>query len=462
MRSGTWHAYRSVALAVAWRTTHNALTTPNILIPSIAFPLFFFTAFVGGLSQLSNLPGFEFPAGYTAFQFVFVLLQSAAFGGVFTGFGIARDFEYGFSRRLMLAAPHRSAILVGYGMAAIARWAVTATVLVAVALVLGMDVIGSGVEVVGLFTLALLVNICALGWASGIATRFRSLQAGPLMQMPVFLVLFFAPVYVPLALLVGLDPRRGDASTPSRTCSKPAAASSPVRRSTWPSPSAPRSACSSRSPCGRYSACGGPRRRAVKIVHVRRALTWLLLVPLALLGSEAAHSVDYWLVERDPGQRAALLADTGHGYLDVLPAAIATCWAVVLLALLGWALEGGRGRRAPVLPFAPFALLPPIAFAGRELIERASHGELQLSAVLEPVFLVGLAVQIPFAVVAFLAGRALLHAASALGAKLSRNRERGPLAPRKVPSAGLELSLPRLSPLAFAQAVRGPPAVSRS
>ena len=203
LMGGTWHAYRSVALGVAWRTTHNALTTPNILIPSIAFPLFFFTAFVGGLSQLSGLPGFDFPAGYTAFQFVFVLLQSAAFGGVFTGFGIARDFEYGFSRRLMLAAPHRSAILVGYGLAAIARWGVTAVVLVAVALALGMDVLGNGVEVVGLFTLALLVNMVALCWAAGIATRFRSLQAGPLMQMPVFLILFFAPVYVPLTLLSG-------------------------------------------------------------------------------------------------------------------------------------------------------------------------------------------------------------------------------------------------------------------
>ena len=33
--------------------------------------------------------------------------------------------------------------------------------------------------------------------------RFRTMQAGPVMQMPVFLVLFFAPVYVPLALLTG-------------------------------------------------------------------------------------------------------------------------------------------------------------------------------------------------------------------------------------------------------------------
>jgi ABC-2 type transport system permease protein len=33
--------------------------------------------------------------------------------------------------------------------------------------------------------------------------RFQSIQAGPIMQTPVFLILFFAPVYVPLKLLQG-------------------------------------------------------------------------------------------------------------------------------------------------------------------------------------------------------------------------------------------------------------------
>jgi ABC-2 type transport system permease protein len=33
--------------------------------------------------------------------------------------------------------------------------------------------------------------------------RFQSVQAGPIMQTPVFLILFFAPVYVPLKLLQG-------------------------------------------------------------------------------------------------------------------------------------------------------------------------------------------------------------------------------------------------------------------
>ena len=193
----------AVARAVAWRTLHNVFTNPSLFIPSLAFPLFFFIAFAGGLSRVSDVPGFDYPAGYTAFQFVFVLLQSAAFGGVFTGFGIARDFESGFARRLLLAAPHRSGIVLGYAVAALVRWLVTAAVITAVALLAGMQVGGDGVDLVGLYGLAVLLNGAAVLWAAGVAMRLRSMQAGPIMQMPVFLVLFFAPVYVPLALLEG-------------------------------------------------------------------------------------------------------------------------------------------------------------------------------------------------------------------------------------------------------------------
>jgi ABC-2 type transport system permease protein len=192
-----------VASGVAWRTLKNVFTNPAIFFPSLVFPLFFFTAFAGGLSQVSNVPGFDFEPGYTAFQFCFVLVQSAAFGGVFTGFGIARDFESGFARRLLLAAPNRSGIVAGYALAALGRWLVTAVVLTTVALIAGMNVFGGTVDVVGMYTLALLINLSGLLWACGVAMRFRTMQAGPIMQMPVFLFLFFAPVYVPLALLNG-------------------------------------------------------------------------------------------------------------------------------------------------------------------------------------------------------------------------------------------------------------------
>lgn len=193
----------SVAGGVAWRTLHNVFTTPSLLVPSLVFPLFFFAAFAGGLSRVAQAPGFDFPDGYTAFQFVFVLLQSAAFGGVFTGFGIARDFESGFARRLLLAAPHRTGIVLGYAAAALVRWLFTAAVVTAVAFIVGMEVGGGGVDLFGLYALGLFLNAAAVLWAMGIAMRLRTVQAGPLMQMPVFLVLFFAPVYVPLSLLSG-------------------------------------------------------------------------------------------------------------------------------------------------------------------------------------------------------------------------------------------------------------------
>ncbi len=193
----------SVAQAVAWRSLHNFTHNKSLLIPSLVFPLFFFTAFAGGLSGISRAPGFVFPAGYTAFQFAFVILQSSAFAGVFTGFGIARDFESGFGRRLMLAAPHRSGIVLGYAIAALGRWLVTASLLTVVAFAVRMKVGGSGIDLPGLYLLGIMVNFAATLWAAGVAMRLRTMQAGPIMQMPVFLILFFAPVYVPLALLQG-------------------------------------------------------------------------------------------------------------------------------------------------------------------------------------------------------------------------------------------------------------------
>ena len=195
----TWN----VIAGVARRTLKNALTNPQILLPTLMFPLFFFVAFAGGLSQVSKIPGFNYPPGYTAFQFVFVLLQSAAFSGVFTGFGVARDFEGGFAKRLMLAAPRRSGIVLGYAFAALIRWSIVAVLLTVIALVVGMNVGGGVTDFVGLYTLAALVNFCGFFWAGGIAMRLRTIQAGPLMQMPVFLILVFAPVYVPLDLLQG-------------------------------------------------------------------------------------------------------------------------------------------------------------------------------------------------------------------------------------------------------------------
>ncbi len=194
---------RSVALAVGWRALHNGFTNPALLAPTLLFPLFFFIAFAGGLSGVQNAPSFDYKSGYTTFQFAFVSMQAAAFGGVFTGFAIAADFEHGFARRLLLAAPNRGGIVIGYVLAAMTRTAFVLSVVFVAGLVGGMRIDGTAGDLLGLLALALVVSAVSTLWAAGIAMRLRTMQAGPVMQMPVFIVLFLAPVYVPLDLVAG-------------------------------------------------------------------------------------------------------------------------------------------------------------------------------------------------------------------------------------------------------------------
>ncbi len=195
--------YLSVAGGLAHRLLAVFISSPALFLPPLLMPLFFFVAFAGGLSAITEAPGFDYPGGYTAFEFGFVLMQAAAFGGVFTGFSIAADFQFGFGRRLLLATPHRSALIVGYWVVAVVRAAVTLAVVTAVALAAGMNVGGSAGELAAMYLLAGIVNAAGTLFASGVALRFRSLQATPVMMVPTFLLLFLAPVYVPRDLLAG-------------------------------------------------------------------------------------------------------------------------------------------------------------------------------------------------------------------------------------------------------------------
>src|SRR5207245_5199261 len=116
---------------------------------------------------------------------------------------VARDFDSGFARRLLLSAPRRGGIIVGYIVGALLRWVLTGTIVTIAALIAGMNVYGTGGQLTGLLALGVAMNLTAALWACGLAMFLRTEQAGALIQMPVFVLLFLAPVYVPLSLLTG-------------------------------------------------------------------------------------------------------------------------------------------------------------------------------------------------------------------------------------------------------------------
>jgi ABC-2 type transport system permease protein len=192
----------SVASAVAVRSTRKLIGNPASTLAQLAIPLFFFAAFTGALSVVGQTPGFHY-YNFTAFEFVFVLYQGAMFAGVFTGIEIAFDFSGGVANRLMLAAPRRAAIILGYLAVSLERAVLTIAIFWGIALATGMPVRGDALQIAGLIVLALLLNLVVALWGAGIALRLRTIQAGALITIPTFMVLFVSPVFVPRDRLNG-------------------------------------------------------------------------------------------------------------------------------------------------------------------------------------------------------------------------------------------------------------------
>lgn len=171
------------------------------------------------------------------------------------------------------------------------------------------------------------------------------------------------------------------------------------------------------------------------------------------VGSLAAHALAYRIVDPGSAQRAADLAATGHGYLAYAPAALAGCVALLLAALVGQTVRSVRRRLPARVPWQ-IALVPVLGFAVQEHLERFLAGA-PVAAIVEPTFLVGLALQLPFALGALLLARALVRTAARIGQTLIR-----PLAepPRSAHAPlGAAVALPRVRPLAFGTSGRGPP-----
>ena len=180
---------------------------------------------------------------------------------------------------------------------------------------------------------------------------------------------------------------------------------------------------------------------------------WLLSLPVAIAGCLAAHALAYLIAIPDPHDRATLLERTGHGYLAHLPVLGAAGLSLVFAATLSHAVCGRVGARpSPWL----FALLPPLAFVLQEHLERVlAGGVLPLETALHPTFLIGLALQLPFALLAYALVAVVLRASEALVCLLVRPpRLRTRLAVALPPS----FTAPRPAARAFATAQRGPPA----
>jgi hypothetical protein len=175
-------------------------------------------------------------------------------------------------------------------------------------------------------------------------------------------------------------------------------------------------------------------------------LPWLLSLPLMAAGCLAAHSAAYRLAEPAAPEQA-------HGYLAPAPLVLGIVLALGFVAALRSIV---RGRTRTGVPAHLFALLPPLAFTLQEHLERALHGAAAFETALEPSFVLGLALQLPFAFCSLVVAQSLLRVAKRAGALVSR-RLTLPLRSPTVRRPELLVDAARRSVLASRQAGRAPP-----
>jgi len=154
---------------------------------------------------------------------------------------------------------------------------------------------------------------------------------------------------------------------------------------------------------------------------VRQRLVWLISIPLALVGCEVAHTLTNALLGSPTGPGGELF-DAGAPAATIAPLLPAAAAAALLVAL-GARLSGRWTSSSRSISALPFACLAPMAFVLQEHLELLLHtGAVPLGTVTEPTFLPGLALQLPFALAAYLVARGLLRLADGVRALIERAR----------------------------------------
>jgi hypothetical protein len=197
---------------------------------------------------------------------------------------------------------------------------------------------------------------------------------------------------------------------------------------------------------------------------MRQRLPWLIALPLMVAGSMGAHALSR-LLAATPAERAIAAdvdggsdrASVGVAAHSVVPLGVLS--ALVVAGGVTWLIGRARAGRNGASPWV-FFVLPPLAFSAQELTERVVGAEAApFHAALEPRFLVGLALQAPFGLVAVAVARVLLRVVRRIVQALVRQRP--VVAGRGFPFLQLPIvfELPRIPALALGYPQRGPPSL---
>ncbi len=190
-------------LAMSKRAILAVARQPSIVIPSLAFPLFFVALGTASFGRAIDIPGFPEVDSFLDFALAGAIVQGVLFGSTVSATALAVDIENGFFDRLLATPTSRVSILVGRLAGGMAYGGFQTALFIAVLMPFGLNVRSGVIGVVVMMVGGILVALAVGALMAAMAIRTGSSEAVQGSFPLLFILLFFSSTFFPRETMRG-------------------------------------------------------------------------------------------------------------------------------------------------------------------------------------------------------------------------------------------------------------------
>ncbi len=190
-------------LLVTWRNLVTIFRTPVALVPPLVISIFFLVIYESTLGKAANFIPNLSGNSYLGFILPLSIVSSSLSGSGIAAQNMVRDIESGYFDKLLLTPVSRAALLLGPILAGAVILGIQATVVIAFALLLGLESATGFAGLAAVVGLSILLGTGFAGFTVSAALGSGSAAATQGASFLFFPLTFLTASFVPLELLDG-------------------------------------------------------------------------------------------------------------------------------------------------------------------------------------------------------------------------------------------------------------------
>lgn len=188
---------------ITWRNLLTIFRTPAALLPPMAISIFFLVIYNSTLGQASGFIPSLGGNSYLGFILPLSIVSSSLSAAGIAAQNLVRDLESGYFDKLLLTPVNRAALLIGPILAGALILGLQASIVVGVALAMGLDPATGFSGLLTVIGMAILLGTGFAGFTVSAALGSGNAAATQGASFIFFPLTFLAPTFVPQELLSG-------------------------------------------------------------------------------------------------------------------------------------------------------------------------------------------------------------------------------------------------------------------